>query len=196
MDGPHELNCTTTRDKYDSYELLIDHLKHTVFEEDQHRAVRELCWLYRIDLDELTKDLILDWSGVHRLVEDTNCTIGTHSLNHKALSRLTPQDALEEMKRGADILQAELGFRPRHFSYPFGDSETAGDREFSLAREIGFDTAVTNRPGMLFAGHCEHLHALPRIALSGAFQKLRYFAPLTTGLPSRLGNGLRRLHTQ
>ena len=46
---------------------------------------------------------------------------------------------------------------PAHFSFPVGDPTAAGPREFAIAAELGFRTAVTTRPGVLFPDHREHL---------------------------------------
>ena len=46
-----------------------------------------------------------------------------------------------------DVLQRPVV----HFAYPYGDRIAAGPREFAIARAAGFKTAVTTRPGMMFA---------------------------------------------
>ena len=45
------------------------------------------------------------------------------------------------------------GVRPDHFAYPVGAPDAAGPREFALAAEAGYSTAVTTRPGVLFPEH-------------------------------------------
>ena len=77
-----------------------------------------------------------------------------------------------EMSRA--VIEAALGERPQHLAYPVGDPTSAGPREFRIAAELGFKTAVTTRPGVLFTAHREHLTALPRISLNGEFQQQRY----------------------
>jgi hypothetical protein len=64
-------------------------------------------------------------------------------------------------------LERELGRRPIHFSFPYGDPSSTGPRDFALAR---LKTAVTTRKGMLFGDHRRYLTALPRVSpyLSGA----------------------------
>ena len=57
-----------------------------------------------------------------------------------------------------DVLQR----RALHFAYPYGDRRAAGQREFTLAKAAGFNTAVTTRPGMVFAESAEYPTALPR----------------------------------
>ena len=82
--------------------------------------------------------------------------------------------------------------RPQHLAYPVGDPTSAGPREFKIAAELGFKTAVTTRPGVLFAGHREHLTALPRISLNGEYQRLRYVRVLLSGAGTAMWNGFRR----
>ena len=79
-----------------------------------------------------------------------------------------------EMEMSRSVIEAALGKRPEHLRYPVGDRTSAGPREFRIAAELGFKTAVTTRPGVLFPEHAAHLTALPRISLNGEYQQLRY----------------------
>ncbi len=191
--GPVELDCSTHLDKMESFKFLLKYLTNDVPEIDQTRVVRELCWLYKIDLDNMNKDQIMSWEQVHRLMEDPECSIGAHTLNHRALARLSTEQARDEVTRGAAILASELGVRAQHFAFPYGYRSAASTRDFNMMGDLGFKTAVTTRGGMLFPAHQDHMTALPRISINGLYQKMRYFGPLTTGLPTRLGNGLRRV---
>jgi peptidoglycan/xylan/chitin deacetylase (PgdA/CDA1 family) len=80
-----------------------------------------------------------------------------------------------------------------HLAYPYGDRNAAGEREFAMARESGFKTAVTTRPGMIFAENAAHLTALPRVSLNGNYQDQRYLPVLTSGAATALWNGFRRV---
>ena len=75
-----------------------------------------------------------------------------------------------EMRSRVAIIEAALGGHPQHFGYPLDDPASAGPREFAVARELGFKTAVTTRPGVRFPEHRDHLTALPRISLNGEYQ--------------------------
>ncbi|MBP0575525.1 polysaccharide deacetylase family protein, partial [Mycobacterium tuberculosis] len=79
--------------------------------------------------------------------------IGAHTLSHANLRRLPRAAARAEMAGSADVLADWLGVRPRHFAYPYGYPAAAGPDEFALAAEIGFDLAVTTRPGVLVPEH-------------------------------------------
>ena len=80
-----------------------------------------------------------------------------------------------------------------HLAYPYGDRNAAAAREFALARTAGFHTAVTTRPGMIFAENAAHLTALPRISLNGNFQDTRFLSVLTSGAATAMWNGFRRV---
>jgi peptidoglycan/xylan/chitin deacetylase (PgdA/CDA1 family) len=91
------------------------------------------------------------------------------------------------------VIEAALSVRPRHLSYPVGDKTSAGPREFAIAGELGFKTAVTTRPGVLFPQHREHLTALPRISVNGEYQQMRYVRVLLSGAATAMWNGFRRV---
>ena len=65
--------------------------------------------------------------------------------------------------------------------------------EFCIAAELGFKTAVTMRPGVLFKVHRDYLTALPRISVNGEFQQQRYLKVLISGAGTALWNGFRRV---
>jgi peptidoglycan/xylan/chitin deacetylase (PgdA/CDA1 family) len=91
------------------------------------------------------------------------------------------------------VIEASLGLRPAHLSYPVGDKTSAGPREFRIAAELGFKTAVTTRPGVLFPSHAAHMTALPRISLNGEHQQLRYVRVLLSGAATAVWNGFRQV---
>jgi peptidoglycan/xylan/chitin deacetylase (PgdA/CDA1 family) len=110
------------------------------------------------------------------------------------LKKWTRARALEEMRRSREVIEASLGRPCDHFAYPVGDPTSADAREFELAREAGFKTAVTTRPGMLFPEHREYLTALPRVSLNGNFQALRIIDVFLSGAPFALWNRFRRVN--
>src|SRR5208282_2219549 len=105
--------------------------------------------------------------------------------------KLSATAARAEMDLSRSVIEAALTARPAHLAYPFGDPAAAGPREFGIAAELGFATAVTTRPGVLFAAHRRRLTGLPRISLNGEYQQLRYVRVLLSGSATAMWNGLR-----
>jgi peptidoglycan/xylan/chitin deacetylase (PgdA/CDA1 family) len=133
----------------------------------------------------------MDWPQIAQLAADPLVTIGAHTVNHPMLARLPPEAARAEMDLSRSVIEAALNVRPRHLAYPFGDPTAAGPREFAAAAALGFKTAVTTRPGVLFAAHRDRLTALPRISLNGEYQQLRYVRVLLSGSATAMWNGFR-----
>lgn len=71
--------------------------------------------------------------------------IGSHSLTHARLTRLTPRDAREEIFASKKMLEDNFGVAIEHFCYPYGDwNESVRD----LVVEAGYRTACTTEFGI------------------------------------------------
>jgi peptidoglycan/xylan/chitin deacetylase (PgdA/CDA1 family) len=136
----------------------------------------------------------MTWEEAAAFARHTLVSIGAHSLTHRRLALWPEASARAEMAQSRATLEARLETRVASFAYPVGDPSSAGPREFALARELGFATAVTTRPGMLFPEHAAHLTALPRVSLNGLWQNLGYLDVLLSGAPFRFWNRGRRLN--
>jgi Predicted xylanase/chitin deacetylase len=150
-------------------------------EPERLKLLAEFTGNYGYDLAKQCRDLIMDWQELRLLAGDPLCTIGAHSVNHYELAKLPVDQAREEMARSVDVIEAQFGIRPTHFSYPLGGPLSCGPREFALAKELGFRTAVTTRPGGLYPYHLDRLTALPRVSLNGYFQQRRYIDVFASG---------------
>lgn len=135
-----------------------------------------------------------DLGWLRALAADPLITIGAHGKGHYAIAKLSADKAVSEMKGSADVIERELGMRPAHFSFPYGDQASARAREFALAKELGFKTAVTTRKGVLFPAHRRHLTALPRVSLNGDYQSLTYTALYLSGAPFALWNRFQQVN--
>jgi len=120
-------------------------------------------------------------------------TIGAHTLSHPMLAKHPEEEACREIVESKAWLEETLGTPVRHFAYPVGDPGSAGPREFALAKEAGFASAVTTRPGHLFAEHTGHPYALPRVSLNGLHQSEAALRALLSGLPFLLWNRGRKV---
>jgi peptidoglycan/xylan/chitin deacetylase (PgdA/CDA1 family) len=149
-----------------------------------------------VDTLERVERLCLDWREIKALDGLDLCTIGAHTLTHPLLALQSASDAQTEMAASKARLEAMLGRPVHHVAYPVGDTGAAGVREFGIAREMGFATGVTTRPGVLFSDHGAHLHALPRLSVNGLYENARDFDVLLSGAAFAIFNKGRRLNVQ
>ena len=156
-------------------------------------ALRALCARHGVCADAAGQGLCMPWNELRDFAADPLVTIGAHTLSHCTLARTSRSIAAHEMAASRARLEDALQRPVPHFAYPYGDKVAATGREFALARELGFSTAVTTRPGMLFAENAGHLTALPRISLNGHFQDKRYLSVLTSGAATAIWKGFRRV---
>jgi peptidoglycan/xylan/chitin deacetylase (PgdA/CDA1 family) len=186
--------CASVSQKRELYDEIYRYLRSMKTEEEVRRVVRDLCACYRVDVASFCRDLCMDWAEIVELAADPLCTIGAHTVNHMMLRKVQSDATVRaEMEMSRAVLEAALGKRPEHLAYPVGDPTSAGPREFRIAAELGFKTAVTTRPGVLFKAHRDYLTALPRISVNGEFQQQRYMKVLMSGAGTALWNGFRRV---
>jgi peptidoglycan/xylan/chitin deacetylase (PgdA/CDA1 family) len=141
----------------------------------------------------LRDELCMTWDEIRALAADPLATIGAHTVNHVMLAKAGDATAYAELKAGRDGLETQLDRQVIHLAYPYGGRDIVGTREFRLAAEIGYKTAVTTRPGVLFPEHREQFMALPRLSLNGQFQQKRHLKVLMSGAATGLANGFRRV---
>jgi peptidoglycan/xylan/chitin deacetylase (PgdA/CDA1 family) len=186
--------CATVEDKRHLYDQLYGWVRSFKTEAELRAVVRDLAGRYQVDVLAFCEQLCMSWDELTRLADDPLVTIGAHTVNHVMLAKVPEKVSRSEMEMSRAVIEAALGVRPEHLSYPVGDPTSAGPREFCIAAELGFKTAVTTRPGVIFPEHCEHLTALPRISLNGEHQQLRYVRVLVSGAATAVWNGFRRVN--
>jgi peptidoglycan/xylan/chitin deacetylase (PgdA/CDA1 family) len=194
VDGREQsFECVTLADKVHAYDQLYSWVRSLATEGALRNVVRDLSARYHVDIAAFCDELCMNWQELTELAADPLVTIGAHTVNHVMLAKVPERSARTEMEMSRAVIEASLGTRPAHLSYPVGDKTSAGPREFRIAAELGFKTAVTTRPGVLFPSHREHLTALPRISLNGEHQQLRYVRVLLSGAATAVWNGFQRV---
>jgi peptidoglycan/xylan/chitin deacetylase (PgdA/CDA1 family) len=159
----------TTEQKSAAFDTLYGLLRQMP-EEDMLASIAQLTALARVDPRKLVEDLCLDWNGIAAVAQHPLATIGVHTLTHPMLAKLDVALVRHEIGESRRVIEEKLGRAAAHFAYPVGDPTSAGPREFALAGELGFTSAVTTRPGMIFREHDRHRTALPRLSINGLWQ--------------------------
>jgi len=123
---------------------------------------------------------------VARLCRRSLVTIGAHTITHCNLAKQSETIASFELATSRARIEDALQRPALHLAYPYGD-RSPPDRANSRSRAIGFRTAVTTRPGMLYPESADHLTALQRVSLNGHYQDARLLPVLTSGAATRCG---------
>ncbi len=194
-DGDLSLSMSTRTppEKAEAFERIYGELRGGS-EERLLRIVGALAARHGVDGAAIVDTLCMDWTEIAALASHPLATIGAPSISHRMLAKWPMDVARQEMAGSKQQIEERLGQPVRHFAYPVGDPTSAGPREFALARELGFASAVTTRPGMVFSEHRDHLTALPRVSVNGNWQDIGYFEVLLSGAPFALWNRGRRVN--
>ncbi|AWN42491.1 polysaccharide deacetylase family protein [Methylobacterium durans] len=187
-----DLPARTASEKTAAFEAVYRALR-TGSEDRLLSVVADLCDRAGVRAGSIAAELCLDWSELRDLSRAPAVTIGAHTRSHPMLAKHDRDVAGAEIAEGRARIEAALARPVRHLSYPVGDRTSAGPRDFALARDLGFATAVTTRPGHLFAQHADHLHALPRVSVNGCHQSRAALNGLLSGVPFLAWNRGRRL---
>jgi peptidoglycan/xylan/chitin deacetylase (PgdA/CDA1 family) len=188
----YDLPTTSTAEKQAAWNTLYWPLRDLSVK-DRRDAAERLAANSGADFASICRCVAPSWEQLRRVAHHRLVTLGAHTIHHFPLANLSEADARAEIAESKRRLETEIGREVRHFAYPFGDHASASAREFALAKEAGFTTAVTTRRGPLHAAHADHLHALPRVSLNGNFQLMRYVNLFLSGAPFVLWNGGKRL---
>lgn len=166
-------------------------------ESELRATVRRIAEAVDYDPSALCRDLIMDWDELRALAADPLVTVGAHTRHHHAVAKLPEEEARAEIAESVARIERELGRPCRHFSFPYGDAGSAGERDFAIANSLGLETAVTTHKDVLRDKY--PMSGLPRVSLNGDFQDPRYVAAMMTGVPFLLFDaaktGARRLST-
>ncbi|SMF46254.1 Peptidoglycan/xylan/chitin deacetylase, PgdA/CDA1 family [Xaviernesmea oryzae] len=185
-DGPELMDLTSEARKFDAF----DRISHYVGTTDEASAVSRIDAMAKkhgVDPLKITADLTMDAQELRALSAHPLASLGAHTISHRAVARLSPEEAREEMRQSADYVEMLTGERPRSLAYPYGTQQAVSERDMTIAKELGFSVAVTTQPGTLCEKHASRLTGLPRISLNGYYQQPRYVSALASGIPFSIG---------
>ncbi len=189
----YDLDCRTSEGKAEAFAATRKLFK---FANVQQRAALTDSVLLAHGADLLRKvdEVALTWDQLRGLASDPLVTLSAHTVNHYTLNSLGDDEVRYEILESRRILEAHLHKQIEHFAYPFGNRREAQEREFRIAAQCGFKTAMTTRTGGIFPEHKSHLTALPRYDLT-QLALPRDLDLVTSGALSMRVNRLQRVVT-
>jgi peptidoglycan/xylan/chitin deacetylase (PgdA/CDA1 family) len=119
---------------------------------------------------------MLSWEEI-LVLRDAGWDIGSHTLTHPRLTRLSSEEAQNEIRESRRILEAKLGAPPVSFAHPYGDgADHIGIRR--MIQEAGYRTAVSVHRGK---GDLREFLCLKRIFVRGDDTRWDFHLNLTRG---------------
>jgi peptidoglycan/xylan/chitin deacetylase (PgdA/CDA1 family) len=184
------IDVSTTGRKSAAFEALMRQVRHDG-EPTRNPLVFSLARQAGFDPHDLCRDLCMGWDEIRELAADPLVTIGAHTRTHPILTNLDDEEALEDISAGREEVEKALGRPVEHLAYPVGDASAASEREYTLARTLGFKTAVTTRKGLIHPSDAGRLERLSRVTLNGHFQSTHYVELFLSGAPHAFANRLK-----
>ena len=98
--------------------------------------------------------------------------IALHSYSHKQLMKLSNEEIIEDTKKSYEIFEKELGFKPKGYTYPFGEYD---ERVKEQIKKFDFEYILNQNNGSVNIN--SDVYDLNRVALVGKVdlkEKLKY----------------------
>ena len=100
-----------------------------------------------------------------RMLHEGGIEIGSHSMTHRSVARISDEQAREEILHSREILEARIGQPISAFAYPFGTRADYNESTSSIIRNAGYECAFTSQHGAISA--TSDAFTLPRIKVEG-----------------------------
>jgi peptidoglycan/xylan/chitin deacetylase (PgdA/CDA1 family) len=107
------------------------------------------------------REPLLDWTALLDLPPEV-VRIGSHTARHRALTAVSPREAVHELVRSRVELEERLGRRVASIAYPYGLVDGAVAR---LAGAVGYEVGFTTMPWWVYPSR--NLLQLPRLEVRG-----------------------------
>ena len=189
---PSTLNSRTAREKTKVF-WQMDGVLDRMPDHERLQYMRKLAGKHHIDLHALCRDLIMTWDELAGLARSDLSSIGAHSCTHSVLADLDDNELITELADARAIIERKLAVPCRHMAYPYGDTRSAGRREFEAAAKAGYVSAVTTTSRPVRGEDGDNLMMLPRIALDGERQNTASLAVGCAGVPDALRGLIRKI---
>jgi len=187
----HELDVRSHSQKESAFELVAAIIRGAA---PRERGIF-LQEFFAQENDFQKTNIVMDWEQIKELANDSKVTIGSHSVNHYDLNRLTDAEILFELNESRRIIESKISRKVEHFAYPFGGRNAVNEREFAISKTAGYKTMLTTRKGNIFPAHAQYLECLPRIGVGNNYPVIQRFKALESGVLTARANRFKRVVT-
>lgn len=159
-------------------------------EEQKKLALGKLEILAGISVpSDLGKQLILSWDEVREMSEN-GISFGAHSVTHPILTKVSLEEANEQIIKSKQLIEKELGQDIKAFSYPNGAPGDYNDNIKRILYEQGFTCAVAGMPPRT-VDLKDDVYEIGRIWAAGNFDVFKFYLKLFPDLRAMMGRVIR-----
>lgn len=184
--GSEQVTCAlgTEKDRSQTLSALRQRLKGMP---NQHiyPEIRRIAQALQVDLQSTPPPAFMPMSWDEaRDLESQGVDFGPHSVSHRIFSRLSADEARDEIHESWSRLQSELRRPVPILAWPTGRSTDFDSRDMALAREAGLHAAV--------AVNDDYTHVMTRGATESLFKLNRFSLPQRIPTVLRYASGMER----
>lgn len=95
---------------------------------------------------------MMTWDEVNELAAGDLISIGAHTITHPILSRISDEQARQEIVEGKRLLEQKIGRTADFFAYPNGGREDISPQSIALVQGAGYRAACTTIFGIKVPG--------------------------------------------
>lgn len=187
------IDCASVPEKQSAFARLEEMFVSQADHSEERAFVHRFAARHDYDPTASARSLCMDWDEIREISADPLATIGAHTISHPMLAKIPETQVRTESARSRCILEENLQRDVAHLAYPYGTTDAVGPREFKIAAEAGYQTAITTYPEVLGAADGSRLLQLPRLNVDGNYQGERYLDVLLSGVTSAVWNKMRGL---
>ncbi|CAK0756898.1 putative Polysaccharide deacetylase family protein [Gammaproteobacteria bacterium] len=151
-------SCKNSAEKYQTICQLLRTLSPT----KQTSFLGNLEKEYRLDFLTQTEGHYMTWEMARTMAASGLVTLGVHTHSHFAASALTSKELEEELRKSDLRFYEEIGYKPSHFAFPYGDPSSVHSEALEQVSNWGYKSAALSNSALFSK---KDPRAFPRLGL-------------------------------
>ncbi|WP_371375767.1 polysaccharide deacetylase family protein [Thalassotalea aquiviva] len=153
----HQYKIPLIDQTYDLEEENIDwQIKHIITQAKSHKellihqVLADLRQTFPQACQKLAKsqgNLFMNWADVMTLI-DSGMEIGSHTISHRILSQLSPDEQTVELEKSKHLIELETQKEINAIVYPVGVKDSYTPETQAIAQKAGYILGFNNIPGL------------------------------------------------
>ena len=116
-------------------------------ESEKQKIVEQLSGMMGVHVpDNAFRNIMMSWAHAREMC-DNGIEMGGHTVNHPILTRVTPNEASQELINCKREIEDEINNPVLSFAYPNGQSADFNEEIIKMVKQAGFEVAFTLLPG-------------------------------------------------